>query len=271
MAMIELNKIYCEDQLETLAAMPDGFVDLTVTSPPYDDLRAYNGYTWDFDALADALYRKTEAGGVLVWIVSDKTVDGNETGSSFKQALGFKSAGWNLWDTMIWKKPNPTPSDGRIPRYVQSFEYMFVLTKGRPKTFNGLQVPTKNAGQLVSVRANDYPSRRENGNKSFERVKSLTRTIKGTRVAHNVVEIPVNNGAGDGFSIKHPAPFPERIAEFHISSWSNPGDLVYDPFMGSGTTAKVAHQLERYWIGSEISAAYVEIANKRLEVLIKDA
>lgn len=270
MTQLELNKIYCEDNLLTLARMPDDFLDLTVTSPPYDDLRTYNGYSWIFAVLVRHLLRKTKPGGVVVWIVNDKTVRGDETGTSFIQALGFKAAGWRLHDTMIWKKPNPTPSDGRIPRYVQSFEYMFVFSKGTPKTFNPERVPTKNAGK-GSREHNNYPARRENGGKSFDRVKSLTAAVRDTRVAHNVIEIPVNNGAGDGFATKHPAPFPERVAKFHIETWSNPGDVVFDPFLGSGTTAKVARQLERNWIGSEISEEYVELANERLNRSEKSA
>jgi DNA modification methylase len=257
-------ELICGDNTEILKDFPESCIDLTVTSPPYDDLRKYKGYEFQVEPTAEQLFRVTKDGGVVVWVVSDKTVDGSETGSSFVHALTFKSAGFNLHDTMIWKKPNPTPSDGRIPRYVQSFEYMFVFSKGKPKTFNGVRVPTKNSGK--SARAcNNYPARRENGEKSFQRTRSLTPEVLDTRIIHNVVEIPVNSGKGDGIAIKHPAPFPERLAEFHVLSWSNPGDIVLDPFCGSGTTGKMALRHGRAFIGIDVSREYLdEIARPRL-------
>src|SRR5574343_288449 len=132
---MEINKIYTENCLETMARMPDGFIDLTVTSPPYDNLRTYNGYEFDFEPIARELYRVTKKGGVVVWVVGDATVNGSETGTSFRQALYFKEIGFNLHDTMIWNKNNTTPQI-KTKRYTQSFEYMFILSKGKTKTCN---------------------------------------------------------------------------------------------------------------------------------------
>jgi DNA modification methylase len=249
--MIELNKIYCESNLDTLSRMPDEFLDLTVTSPPYDNLRTYNGYSWDFDKLAPELFRVTKKGGVVVWVVCDKTVDGDETGTSFAHALRFKGVGFQLTDTMIYAKNNPIPGDcGQ--RYRQSFEYMFVFSKGRSRVFNALTVLNKPTSSLSYFRLE------KDGRKTYEG----TREAPTDRRRNNIFFYTVG---GDVDARGHSAPFPEQLAKDHIHSWSNPGDLVYDCFMGSGTTAKAAHQLGRNWIGSEISQEYVDLANKRLE------
>ena len=250
---MEINKIYTENCLETMARMPDGFVDLTVTSPPYDNLRTYNGYSFDFEAVAKELYRVTKQGGVVVWIVGDATIKGSETGTSFKQALYFKEIGFNLHDTMIWIKPDPIPLTHN--RYEQSFEYMYVFSKGKPSTFNPIKVATKLGGKIENMK--NWSNKDKNQSKRI-RDEIIIRNTE--RIKHNSWIISVN----DGVKLNHPAKFPEKLAEDHILSWSNEGDLVYDPFMGSGTTAKMAIANKRNWIGSEISKEYCEIAEKRI-------
>src|SRR5690554_2573254 len=148
--MIEINKNYNENNLETMAKMLDNFIDLTVTSPPYDNLRTYNGYSFDFENIAKELFRVTKQGGVVVWVVGDATVKGSETGASFRQALYFKEIGFNLHDTMIFRKPNPVPQFPTIKRYTNDFEYMFVFSKGQPNTFNPLETRCKTAGRKVN-------------------------------------------------------------------------------------------------------------------------
>jgi len=247
---MELNKIYNEDCLKTMASMPDNFVDLSITSPPYDDLREYKGYSFEFEKIAKELYRVTKEGGVLVWVVNDATNRGDETGTSFKQALFFKECGFNLHDTMIWFKPNSF-NFGSNACYRQSFEYMFVFSKGRVKTINLIKdLPAKLAGKTVK-------GARKHANGVRDVVPDFV--VSKHKKRNNVWEIPVgtqNNG--------HPAIFPEKLAEDHILSWSNKGDLVYDPMMGSGTVAKMALLNNRQFIGSEISKEYCEEANKRI-------
>lgn len=247
---MEINKIYNENCLDTMARMPDGFVDLTVTSPPYDGLRTYNGYSFPFEDIAKELFRVTKDGGVVVWVVGDETVKGSETGTSFKQALYFKEIGFNLHDTMIYLKTgfnNPSSN-----RYHQVFEYMFVFSKGQPKSFN----PIKD-------RENKYEKR---GGRSIRQKNGNTiKGFGGQFLAEfgqrfNVWLLNHYGISGE----KHPATFPEQLANDHIISWSNEGDLVYDPFMGSGTTAKMAILNKRNWIGSEISKEYCEIVEKRI-------
>ena len=250
--MVELNKIYNEDCLETMKRMDDEYIDLVVTSPPYDDLRQYNGYSFDFENTAKELYRVIKPGGVIVWVVNDATKDGSETGTSFKQALYFKEIGFNLNDTMIWMKPNAMPQVAQ-PRYNQCFEYMFILSKGKPKTFNQIKTPCKCAGQIYDSTVKNMGGESGRTHKTFN--------INSEKTANNIWEIAV---AQNKFDVKHPAVFPEKLAICHILSWSNEGDLVYDPFMGSGTTAVCALKENRNYIGSEISEEYYNFINRRI-------
>jgi len=254
---MEINKCYNENCLDTMAKMPDCFIDLTVTSPPYDNLRTYNGYSFDFESVAKELFRVTKQGGVVVWVVGDATIKGSETGTSFKQALYFKEIGFNLHDTMIYAKNNPVPLTHN--RYEQQFEYMFVLSKGKPKKFNPVKNICKFAGEIKN-RKNTLTSRSYSN--EIIRVRDEETITKDKKIMNNIWFFTV--GGKKGVANKHPAIFPEELCERHIISWSNEGDIVYDPFMGSGTTAKMAILNNRNWIGSEISKEYCEIAEKRI-------
>ena len=262
--MIEINKNYNENCLETMKRMEDNFVDLTVTSPPYDNLRTYKGFTWDFESVAKELYRVTKQGGVVVWIVGDATVKGSETGTSFKQALYFKEIGFNLHDTMIWLKSNPTPRDPKSLRYYDAFEYMFIFSKGKPKTCNYIKEKSKTAGRNFG----SAPMRRQDGSNRDDRTEKLKNTkVKEYKIKSNVWEYPIGSGiTKDKISFKHPAIFPEKLAEDHILSWSNEGDTILDPMAGSGTTLKMAKKNNRNYIGIEISPEYIDIINKRLSI-----
>lgn len=250
---MKVNTIYNEDCLETMAKMQDGFIDLTVTSPPYDNLRTYNGYSFEFESIAKELYRVTKDGGVVVWVVGDATINGSESGTSFKQALYFMECGFKLHDTMIYEKTNPMPNSGT--RYLQAFEYMFVFSKGKPTTFNPLTVECLHKGKKAS-----RTIILENGNRKHQSLKG----VYSDRKKHsNIFKYFV--GTLREKNIVHPAKFQEQLAQDHITSWSNENDLVYDCFMGSGTTAKMAILNNRNYIGSEMSKEYCEIAKKRIE------
>ena len=224
-----------------MARMDSESIDLTVTSPPYDDLRTYNGYSFDFESIAKELYRVTKLGGGIVWVVGDQTKNGSESGTSFKQALYFKEIGFNLHDTMIYEKNSSTyPASVSGNRYSQIFEYMFVFSKGKPKAKLICDKPNKWAGHK------DFSGKLKNPVPDFSPRTNIWRYITSF------------NG------VKHPAPFPEQLAADHIISWSNEGDVIYDPFMGSGTTGYVAKKLNRNYIGSEISLDYCLIANQRI-------
>lgn len=253
---MEINKIYNENCLNTMARMPDGFVDLVVTSPPYDNLRAYKGYSFDFESVAKELFRVVKPGGVVVWVVGDATVNGSETGTSFRQALYFMECGFNLHDTMIYKAEKQPLTHNR---YEQKFEYMFVLSKSKPKTFNHILEKSASYGQkrtsTLRQDGDDLGNRSANGHTKAKKIKG------------NVWDYSIGNNRSttDSIAYKHPAVFPEKLAADHIYSWSNEGDLVYDPFGGSGTTAKMAHLQKRDWILSEISEEYCKIAEKRIQ------
>jgi len=271
--MIELNRIYNEDCLEGMKRIPDGFIDLTVTSPPYDNLRTYNGYIkhWSFEkfkAIAKELYRVTKPGGVVVWVVGDATIKGSETGTSFRQALFFIECGFNLHDTMIYKKHAPHPPN---VRYWQCFEYMFVFSKGKPKTFNPLmqmkKCIEKNSNSTYRQKDGSLKTLNENAIKRFKKAAQ-----NNYRIADNIWEIQAGyiTSTKDKYAYKHPAIFPEKLAQDHILSWSNPGDIVFDPFLGSGTTAKMALLNSRNFIGFEISKEYCDIANERIRKAIAE-
>ena len=256
--MIELNRIYNEDCLEGMKRIPDGFVDLTVTSPPYDNLRTYNGNIgqWSFEkfqGIVKQLYRVTKQGGVVVWVVADATIKGSETGTSFKQALWFMDCGFNLHDTMIWEKPTFTATGSLQIRYASVFEYMFVLSKGKPKSFNPIKdKPNKSVGKKKHGTV-----RQPDGSTKIQSSIGKETAVFGQR--HNVWKISQEMS---NTNRRHPAQFPEPLANDHIVSWSNPSDVVLDPFMGSGTTGKMAVLNGRNFIGIELDADYFKIAEK---------
>jgi len=257
---MEINKIYNENCLETMSRMPDCFIDLTVTSPPYDNLREYKGYSFPFEDIAKELYRVTKEGGVVVWVVGDATINGSETGTSFKQALFFMECGLKLHDTMIYAKDaSPFPSNNR---YSQQFEYMFVLSKGLIKTSN--IIADKRNSKFGSKM---YKNRIADGSFIEMAGAKKCKTISEFGIRSNIWDIGIgmNKSTTDEIAFNHPAIFPEQLAADHIHTWSNEGDLVYDCFMGSGTTAKMAHLQKRNWIGSEMSKEYCEIAEKRIK------
>lgn len=251
---MEMDKIYNMDCLEGMKQMESESVDLTVTSPPYDNLRKYNGYCFDFENIARELYRVTKPGGVVVWVVGDATICGSETGTSFRQALFFMECGFKLYDTMLYMKANPIPQTQY--RYEQMFEYMFCFSKGFPKTFNPIMVKCKRAGcqqqwgRKINTEERTAKYLREND-------VQITREKK---IHGNVFTYGIG-----GKKTGHPAVFPEKLAADQINSWSNEDDVVLDPFLGSGTTALVARALGRHYIGFEISGKYMDIINRRME------
>ena len=251
-----MNLIHGDCREYLFTCEPDS-IDLTVTSPPYDNLRTYNNSsTWgwpEFAAIAAGLWRVTKPGGVVVWVVGDATIKGSETGTSFKQALYFKEVGFNLHDTMIYQKSTPPLTHNR---YEQNFEYMFALSKGKPNTFNGLREPRK---------YRDNRTKKAFGRNKNDSVDIGYSSKYETRLRRNVWRYFTGGGANDKTASLHPAVFPEQLANDHIISWSNEGDTVFDPFMGSGTTGKMARQLNRDFIGIEIDKEYFEIAKQRIE------
>lgn len=230
-------------------------VDMVVTSPPYDNLRDYNGFTFDENAVIENLFRVVKIGGVVAWVVQDATVKGSKTGTSFRQALKFKEVGFNIHDVMIWKKPTFSAVGALKTRYAPVFEYIFIFSKGAPRTFNPIKDrPNKSAGVFrmsPSIRKADGIIRKN---------KSCTIAEFGQRF--NVWEMSTVNQSGEK---KHPAPFPVNLAADLIVSWTNPDDLIFDPFTGSGSSAIAAMQTGRHFIGCDISCNYVNMAKSRVD------
>lgn len=250
--MIE-SGIICGECASVMAGFPDACIDLTVTSPPYDNLRTYRGFTFDFEAIAQQLYRVTKPGGVVVWVVDDKKIDGSETGNSMRQALRFMDLGFNLHDKMIYRKINGAM--GATNEYLQEFEMMFVFSKGNPKTVNLLR-DRKN----VIDGNKTTPKKKSDTTGSLKERCVIDRDEFGRR--KNIWCYPVGGEQETGY---HPAPFPESLARDHILSWSTPGDLVLDPMAGSGTTLKMAKMLDRRFIGIDCAFQYCKIAQRRVD------
>ena len=247
---------FVADCVEFMHGMDEGIVDLTVTSPPYDNLRHYEGYSFDFENIVKHLYKVTKHGGIVVWVVGDK-INSGRTLTSFRQGLFFQEIGFQMHDVMIYQKKN-TPFM-RSNAYTNCYEFMFVLSKGKPNTFNPLKTKTARHGPEMLVH-----------NKGPDGVnKKVLKELKKEKTRTNIWQYAVGLGGttNDRIAFKHPAVFPERLAEDHILSWTNPGDLVFDPMCGSGTTGKMALKNKRRFIGVDISKEYVTIAKKRMEGL----
>jgi DNA modification methylase len=274
---LETNKIYCMDNILGMKELGKETVDLTVTSPPYSNLRNYKGFSFDFEKTANGLYYVTKPGGIVVWVVGDKTINGSEELVPYKQCLYFQSIGFNVWDTMIYQKEFcPFPAN---VRYNQQFEFMFIFSKGKAKTFNPLkesksqkEVEKILKGQ-INVASKSYRSKTGETNRADSDDRMLKRLQKSVtcteKTMGNVWKINAGYmvGSKDKIAFEHPATFPEELAEKHILSWSNETDLVFDPFMGSGTTAKMAKLNNRNYIGFEISQEYCDIAEQRLSAI----
>jgi site-specific DNA-methyltransferase (adenine-specific) len=251
------NTVICGDCLEVMRQLPDKCVDLVVTSPPYGNLRDYKGYSFDFEGIAAHLFRIVHDGGICVWVVGDEVVNGTESGDSFKQVLFFKSIGFSLFDTMIYEKSGFSFPDNS--RYHQIFEYMFILSKGKPKTFN----PIFDRINIESRMGGDA-KRQKDGSIKYGDNGGKSQNKYGKRF--NIWRYSVGGGnvSVDPIAHEHPAVFPESMAIDHVFSWSNTGDLILDPFLGSGTTAVACKRTGRDFIGIEISPAYCETARARI-------
>lgn len=251
-----INKIICGDHLDVIKYIPDNIINLTITSPPYDNLRDYQGYEFDYKKLIPELYRVTKSGGVVVWVVGDQTINGSETGTSFRQALYFVECGFKLHDTMIYKKNMPPFNDRR---YQQNFEYMFICVKEKLKTFNPIMINKlyNEKGKIQSFHTYPTGEKRRNKNKC-----KIMKKIKNNIWKYNVGG---NKTTKDTIAYDHPAIFPDLLAYDHVRSWSNEGDIILDPMSGSGTVCKVSKNNNRKYIGIDCCEKYCKIARERCD------
>ena len=253
-------EIYNENCLTYLKTLPENSVKFTLTSPPYDDIRNYNGYSFPFEEIAQELWRTTKSGGVIAWNVADATVKGSETGTSMRQALYFMSLGFRLHDTMIYAKNNPMPAGVSSKRYHQAWEYVFILSKDAPETFNPIMVKAKYGHLEASMKHRGVDG-------EIKYIK--TKRNEFTKV-RNIFEYSVGGGHStkDKVAYEHPAIMPEQLAMDMISTWTNEGDTVFDPFTGAGTTPKMCLLSNRKFHGTELSIEYCEIIKKRLDLTV---
>lgn len=245
--------------LGTMKMFGECDIDLTISSPPYDKIRDYKGFKFPFEEIAKELYRVTKEGGVVVWVVNDQVIKGTESGTSFRQALYFMEVGFRLHDTMIFEKNGSAfPASRTGNRYTQIFEYMFVFSKGKPKTHNIIcDKPNKHEGFVAH--------KTTYRNKAGELIQRTQKPVPSHSPRNNIWRYIVGYGGitKDKIAHEHPAIFPDKLAEDHIKTWSNPGDLVYDVCSGSGTTGIMAHQHKRKFILSELSSEYCDIIQRR--------
>jgi site-specific DNA-methyltransferase (adenine-specific) len=249
--------LFNDDCLKILPTLADNSIDLVLTSPPYDNIRDYNNSSsWNFDifkSIANELQRILINNGIIVWIVNDATINGSETGTSFKQALYFKEIGLNLHDTMIWEKE--TSPFQHNNRYINVFEYMFILSKGKPKTTN-----------LIKDRKNKHGGTIIHGTQRQKDGSLIPHSRNGFKIKEygnrfNVWKI----NSEKANKTNHPAVFPLQLVSDHIKTWSNENNTVLDCFMGSGTTGIACKNLNRKFIGIEIDKKYFDIAKNRIE------
>jgi DNA modification methylase len=252
--------IYNENCLDYLKSLPKNSMKFVITSPPYDDLRNYNGYSFDFENIAKELTRTLQEGGVIIWNVADATVKGSETGTSMRQALFFMECGLRLHDTMIYEKKNPMPASKSSKRYHQAWEYIFCFSKGTPETFNPFMVPAK----YGHVGAN-MKHRGKEGERSYTKTKRNSHTK-----VRNIFTYTIGGGhsTSDKEAHGHPALMPEKLAEDQILTWTDPGDTVFDPFSGAGTSGKMSIKNNRKYIGTELSKEYCDLSKLRIEKAI---
>lgn len=249
-----LDKLFVSNCIDFMKKLDNNCIDMTLTSPPYDNLRNYKGYEFEFEEIANELFRTTKEGGIVIWVVGDK-INGGKSLTSFRQGLYFQEIGFNVHDVMIYAKKN-TPFM-RSNAYTNAYEFMFVLSKGKPKTFNPLKTQTVRNGLEMVV-----------SNKTADAVNNkVLKELKKEKTLTNIWHYAVGLGGTtkDKIAFKHPAVFPEKLARDHILSWSNEEDIIFDPMCGSGTTCKMAALNNRHFIGCDISQEYIEIATTRLD------
>ena len=256
----ELNEVYCEDSLKALKNLPPNSIDLMVTSPPYDSIRDYTGFSLDLKGIGKELFRVMKEGGIAVMVMQDQTKNFAKSLTSFRTAIDWvDNAGFKLFETTIYRKYG---AEGAwwTKRFRVDHEYMFIFLKGeRPAYFNKepLKIPSKHGGKTMTGGG----TRLTNG----IRIPTRKIHINPMKCRGTIWEYMT---AGDGTRLKHehPATFPDKLPYDFIQCFSPENSVVLDIFMGSGTTALAAIKLNRNFLGFDISQKYVDLAKKRISL-----
>ena len=255
---LPLNKIICGDAVEELKKIPNNSIDLVVTSPPYDEIRKYNGFSYDLHTTGREIFRVLKHGGIAVMVIQDQTKNFGKTLTSFRTIVDWvDNIGFKLFETVIYRKYGAEGAWWN-KRFRVDHEYMPIFLKGeRPQYFNKepLKIPSKHGGKTMTGRG----TRLTNG----VRIATRPITINPMKCRGTIWEYMT---AGDGTRLKHhhPATFPDRLPYDFIQCFCPPNGIVLDPFVGSGTTVLAAIQLEKKYIGIDISKEYCELSKKRI-------
>lgn len=254
------NQIICGDSVEILRSFPDNSIDIVVTSPPYDAIRDYKGFSYDLHATGKEIQRVLKLGGVAVIVIQDQTKNFGKTLTSFRTILDWcDSFGFKLFETVIYRKYGAEGAWWN-KRFRVDHEYIPIFLKGeRPQYFNKehLKIPSKHGGKTLTGGG--------------------TRLTNGIRIATRAIKINLMKcrgtiweylTAGDGSRLKHehPATFPDKLPYDFIQCFCPEGGIVLDPFVGSGTTTVAAKNLGRRYIGIDIAPEYCAIAEKRMQI-----
>jgi site-specific DNA-methyltransferase (adenine-specific) len=261
---LSLNRIYCTDCVEGMKQIPGSSIDLVVTSPPYDSIRNYNGFTFDLHATGQGIHRVLRDGGIAAMVLQDQTSNFGKSLTSFRTVLDWcDNIGFKLFECVIYRKYGPEGAWWRN-RFRVDHEYMPIFLKGnRPNYFDKepLKIPSKHGGKVMTGSG----SRRTDGKTNH----AVTRMINPTKCRGTVWDY-LMAGDKDPIKRKHPAPFPDQIPKDFIGCFCPPGGIVLDPFMGCGSTAMAALALGRRFIGFEISPEYCSLAEERMKTFTSE-
>jgi len=256
---LPINKIICGDAIEIMKKFPSSSVDIVITSPPYDAVRDYKGFTFDLHATGREIHRVLKDGGVAVMVIQDQTKNFGKSLTSFKTIIDWcDSFGFKLFETVIYRKYGAEGAWWN-KRFRVDHEYIPVFLKGeRPRYFNKehLKIPSKHGGKTMTG----------GGTRLTNGIRIATRSIKiNPMKCRGTVWDYLTAGDGSRLKHQHPATFPNQLPYDFISCFAPKNGVVLDPFVGSGTTTVAAKNLGYKYIGIDIAPEYCAIAEKRMK------
>jgi site-specific DNA-methyltransferase (adenine-specific) len=263
------SNVILGDCLEMLKKIPDNHVDLIVTSPPYSDQRnsTYGGIKADkyvewFLPITAELLRVLKPTGTFILNIKEKVSDGERHTYILELILEMRKQGWLWTEEFIWHKRNCYP--GKWPnRFRDAWERLLQFNKD--KKFNMYQ-------ENVMVPVGDWAKTRLKNLSETDKTRDTSKV--GSGFGKNIsnwigrdMAYPSNvlHLATESSNKKHSATFPKELPRWFIKLFTKPGDIVLDPFLGSGTTGVVAKEMARNSIGIEILKEYYDIAKENIE------
>ncbi len=257
--MVDID-LYLGDALQELAHLEDNSVDLIITSPPYADQRkhTYGGihpdeYVEWFLPISEQLLRVLKPTGTFILNIKERVVSGERHTYVLELILAMRKQGWLWTEEFIWHKKNCYP--GKWPnRFRDTWERLLQFNKQRQfKMYQEeVMVPMGDWAQTRLRKLSETDLRRDESKVESGFGKNISNWI-GRRMAYptNVLHMATECG-----NRNHSAAFPERLPEWFINLFTEEGDTVLDPFMGSGTSIYVAQRIQRHAIGIDINHDY---------------